>query len=171
MIVEEEKKLQQNQKEEPMSPAARTAITGLFGGIFWSLLGYLCYLFSFSKIPPNVVLDPWAIGDWKDGTLGQFMAIFILGLLSILVAFGYFASLRKYNKLWIGLLFGLVLWGVVFFVLNPIFPSMGPVKDFDLNTLVTTLCLFVLYGVFVGYSIAFEAAELSMQNEPNYSNE
>jgi hypothetical protein len=171
MIVEEEKKLEQNQIEQPISPGARTAITGLFGGILWSLLGYLAYIFSFTKIPPNVILEPWTIGDWKSGVLGQFIAIFLLGLISILVAFGYMATLKKFDKLWIGILFGLILWGIVFFVLNPIFPGISPIRELDLNTIVTTLCLFILYGTFIGYSISFEAAQLIVKKEPNYSNE
>ncbi|MFZ3590294.1 YqhR family membrane protein [Bacillus sp. DJP31] len=169
--MKEDKKLEQNQTEQPLSPAARTAITGLFGGIFWGSLGYLCYVFSFSKIPPNVLLDPVAIGDWKEGTLSQFISVLILGLISILVAFAYFAILRKFDKLWVGLLFGLVLWGTVFFVLNPIFSGIPPFKELDLNTIVTTVCLFILYGVFIGYSISFEVVELNIQREPNYSKE
>jgi hypothetical protein len=171
MIVEEQKKLEQNKKEEPMSPAARTAITGLFGGLFWSFLGYICYVFNFTKIPPNVILDPIAVGDWKEGVLSQYISIFILGLISILVAFAYFATLRKFEKIWVSLLFGLILWGIVFVVLNPVFRGIDPIKELDINTLVTTLCLYTLYGVFIGYSISFEQIELRMQEEPAYSNE
>lgn len=169
--VAEEKKLEQNKKEEPLSPGARTAITGIFGGLFWGLIGYLAYLFSFTKVPPNVILEPWLIGDWKTGVLGQFISIFVLGLISILVAFGYLATLRKFDKIWISMLFGLVLWGIVFFVLNPVFPGIDPIREMDRNTLVTTLCLFVLYGTFIGYSISFETTLLEGKSEPNYSNE
>jgi hypothetical protein len=171
MIVEEQKKLEQNKKEEPMSPAAKTAIIGLFGGLFWSFMGYICYVFNFSEIPPNVIFDPIAVGDWKEGMLSQYIAIFLLGLISILVAFAYFAVLRKFNKLWISLLFGLVLWGIVFIILNPIFVNIDQVNKLDINTLVTTLCLYALYGVFIGYSISFEETELRMQEEATYSKE
>ncbi len=167
--MEDDKELQQNQREEPMSTGTRTAITGLFGGVFWSLIGYICYLFNFSKIPPNVLLEPWAIGDWKEGVLSQFISVFILGLVSILVAFSYFSMLKKYNQIWVGLFFGLALWGIVFFILNPIFPGIPPIKELDLNTIVTSVCLFILYGVFIGYSISFEKAELNIQDVPIYS--
>ncbi|WP_456278321.1 YqhR family membrane protein [Bacillus sp. AK128] len=170
MIVED-KKLEQNKKEEPISPGARTAITGIFGGLLWASLGYLAYLFSFTKIPPNVILEPWTIGNWKSGVLGQFIAIFLIGLISILVAFGYLATLRKFDKIWMGVLFGVVLWGIVFFILNPIFPGIDPIRELDVNTIVTTICLFVLYGTFIGFSISFEASELTNKSEPNYSNE
>jgi hypothetical protein len=171
MIVEEQKKLEQNKREEPMSPAARTAITGLFGGMFWSFLGYICYVFNFTEIPPNVIFDPIAVGDWKNGILSQYIAIAILGLISILVAFAYFATLRKFKELWVSLLFGLILWGIVFVILNPIFIKIDPVRELDLNTLVTTICLYALYGTFIGYSISFEETELRMQEEATYSNE
>ncbi|MBM6617323.1 YqhR family membrane protein [Bacillus suaedaesalsae] len=172
----DKKKLEQNNKEEPMSTTAKIAITGLFGGIFWSFLGYLCYLFSFTKVPPNIIFDPIAVGDWKEGVLSQYIAIVILGLISILAAFAYYAMLRKFDKIWIGILFGGVLWGIVFVVLNPVFENIEPLRKMDLNTFVTSLCLFILYGTFIGYSISFEESEHQMlkqkeQKQPSYSNE
>lgn len=172
----EKKKLEQDNQEEGMSTAAKVAVTGLFGGVFWSFLGYLCYLFNFSEVPPNIIFDPIAVGDWKEGVLSQYIAIFILGLVSILAAFAYYATLKKFDKLWIGILFGAILWGIVFVVLNPVFSNIEPLRKLDLNTFVTTVCLYILYGAFIGYSISFEEAEHQMlkqkqQKQPSYSNE
>ncbi|MCA1030702.1 hypothetical protein LCL95_06540 [Bacillus timonensis] len=166
----QDQKLEQNKKEQPMSFLAKVIVTGLFGGIFWSLLAYFSYIFSFTEISPNLVLQPWAVGDWKDGTLGQFIGISIIGLLSIGVALIYYAFLKKFQSIWAGIFFGVALWAIVFYVLNPIFPDLKSVAELERNTIITTICFYVLYGVFIGYSISFEASEMNQQTEPAPSN-
>ena len=163
--------LEQNKVEEPMSLVAKVVTIGLFGGIFWSLLAYLSYIFNFTVISPNLVLEPWAVGDWKDGVRGQFIGVAIIGVLSIGVALVYYAVLRKFQSIWIGLLYGAVLWGLVFLVLNPIFPDLKTVNHLDRNTIITTVCFYILYGVFIGYSISFETNELAHAKKVAASNE
>lgn len=50
-----------------------------------------------------------------------------------------------------------------FYVFNPIFPDVKQVQDLQQSTIVTTFCLYILYGMFVGYSISFEYNELTSQ--------
>jgi hypothetical protein len=67
--------------------------------------------------------------------------------------------------MWVGIVFGAALWGLVFFILNPMFPNLQTVFELPRNTIVTTACLYILYGVFVGYSISFDYNELNINNE------
>lgn len=167
-MVEEKKKnpeLEQNHQEEPMSIVGKVVITGLVGGIFWSLLSYVAYIFKFTELSPNLVLQPWAVGDWKNGVYGQFMGILVIGLLSIGVALLYYAVLKKFDHIWVSMLFGIALWATVFFILNPIFPDLKDVWDLKRNTIITSICFYVLYGVFVGYSISFEANDFNQQKQ------
>jgi len=163
--------LEQNKHEEPMPMIAKVVVTGLFGGLFWSLLAYLAYLFKFTEISPNLILQPWAVGDWKDRVLGQFIGIVIIGLLSIGIALLYYGLLKKFRSMWMGLLFGLILWAIVFYVLNPIFPDLKTVNQLERNTIITTLCFYILYGVFIGYSISFEHNEIAEYKRSVASNE
>jgi hypothetical protein len=159
-MAEENNKLEQENHEKPMSLMGLTVITGLFGGVFWSAIAYLAFVFKFTEIRPNVILEPWAIGDWKVGWLGTIISIIIIGMLSIGVALIYYFTLRKLNRLYIGIGFGLALFLLVFFVLNPIFPGIAPFKDLSRNTIVTSICFYILYGVFIGYSISYEESEI-----------
>jgi uncharacterized membrane protein YagU involved in acid resistance len=127
--------------------------------VFWSLLGYLAYFFHFTELSPNMILLPWAIGDWKYGKTGNYIAIFLIGLLSILVALLYYAFFRKMKSMWVGIVYGVALWFIVFYVLNPLVPSLQSVSKLERNTIITTICLYILYGVFIGYSISFETQE------------
>ncbi|WP_205825320.1 YqhR family membrane protein [Bacillus sp. RO1] len=163
--MSDNKKLEQNQREEPMGFMTKVIVTGFVGGVFWSIIGYIAYIFSFTEISPNVVLQPWAIGDWKKGWLGYVISIILLGLFGIGAALIYAAILKKFQQFWIGIVYGIALWGLVFFLLNPMFPSIKTVKELTLDTNVTNVCLYILFGVFVGYSISFEHNEMQNQDK------
>lgn len=140
---------------------AKAIVIGFVGGVFWSLMGYVTYLFSFSEIHPNTILQPWAFGNWKDRWPGLIVSVLIIGIISIGVALLYYVFLKKFKSIWFGIVYGAVLWAFVFLLLNPLFPSMKTIGELTSNTIITTICLYILYGIFVGYSISFEAAELN----------
>jgi|GEM_PF-793167 len=164
-------RLEQNKEEQPLSTIMKIIIIGFFGGAFWSYIGYCAYFFNFTDLSPNMILSPWAVGDWKDSRLGNYISIFLIGLISILVALVYYAFFRKMQTIWAGILFGGALWALLFFVLNPIFPDLQTVAELNRNTLITTICLYILYGVFIGSSVSYEAAESERKQQTNALNE
>jgi preprotein translocase subunit SecG len=155
--------LEQNKREQPMALWMKAAITGFVGGVFWSLLGYLAHFFHFTELSPNMILLPWNIGDWKYGKTGNYLAIFLIGVLSIAVALLYYVLLRKIKSMWAGVGYGIALWVIVFYVLNPFLPGLRSVSQLERNTVITTICLYILYGLFIGYSISFETQESEHQ--------
>lgn len=159
-MAKSKNKLEQEQHEKPMSLLGLSVVTGLFGGIFWSSISYLAYVFHFTKISPNVILGPWTIGAWKEGWLGIVISILLIGMLSIGVALVYYFTLRKLSHMLVGIGYGIILFLLVFLVLNPIFPGIPPFGELDKNTFVTSLCIYVLLGVFIGYSISYEESEI-----------
>lgn len=167
--MSEEKKLEQNQHEKPMSFITMVILTGLFGGIFWSSLAYFAYWISLTDIPQSVVLEPWALGDWKKGWLGVVMSILVIGLVSIGAALVYYAVLRRFKSIWVPIGYGVLLFALVFFVLNPIFPGIKPFNELSRNTIITSVCFYVLYGTFIGYSISYEDTEV--KNRDNQQQE
>ncbi|WP_099360680.1 YqhR family membrane protein [Fredinandcohnia onubensis] len=173
-MVDAEKKnpeLEQNKKNGDMSLMAKVVVIGLFGGIFWSLLSYLTYIFNFTELSPNLILKPWILGDWKNRVLGQFIGIFMIGIISIGVALLYYALLKKFQSIWVGAAFGIALWLIVFYVFNPIFPDIKTVGELERNTVITTICFYILYGVFIGYSISFEENEMRAERRVVATNE
>jgi hypothetical protein len=44
----------------------------------------------------------------------------------------------------------------VYLVLNPIFSEMKPFLDLSRDTVITSICLYLVYGLFIGYSINYE---------------
>lgn len=161
-IVTGKQRLEQQQVEDEMSYNGKIVVIGLVGGLFWSFIGYVAYYFHFIKFGPSLVLTPWAFGDWKNGPIGQWVGILVIGLLSILVAFIYKIILQKVYNIWAPMLFGVSLWAIVFYLLNPIFPNLKSVAEFDVNTIITSICLYILYGLFIGYSISYEYKQAHM---------
>ncbi|PLR84468.1 hypothetical protein CVD25_04520 [Bacillus canaveralius] len=164
-MSEQQGPLEQNQQEKTMSFIAMVILTGFFGGILWSGLAYIAYLFNFTNIRPNIILEPWALGDWKGQWLGTIISIIMIGIISIAAALLYYAVLRRFRSMWVGIGYGIVLFGLVFFILNPIFPGIRPFAELNRNTIITSICFYVLYGVFVGYSISYEENELRIRKK------
>lgn len=157
--------LEQNKRESQSSFMSRVAGVGFFGGLIWSTFGFIAYYLNFSKVGPALILAPWALGKWKTQWIGQLISIFIIALLSILVAIGYRFAFAKIKSMWGGIVFGVGLWAIVFYLLHPIFPGLEPMNVIGKNTITTTLCIYILYGVFIGYSISFEYRERYGENQ------
>jgi len=155
--------LEQNKRETPMTFIGRVITTGFVGGVLWSALGELAYLFKFSEVNANMILQPFVIGDWKNGFLGTFISILLIGVISIGAALLYYGTLKQVKGMWAGIVYGAVLWAVVFYLFNPMFPDVQTVAELKRETVVTTLCIYLLYGLFVGYSISFEYNELNSE--------
>jgi len=152
----DEKKSNQNQQAKSLSLTATTAITGFIGGLFWGAIALFAHFFKFSEISPNTVLEMWAVGDWRTGWIGVVVSLLILGILGIGAAFLYYFTLKNMLNIWSGLLYGAILFVLVFFVLNPLFPSLNHISELKFNTIVTMICIYLLFGLFVGYSISYE---------------
>lgn len=138
---------------------------GLFGGVFWTIIGYFAYLLSFTEIRPTIILEPWTVGDWEKGWLGTLITIVLMGFLSVLAAFIYFGLLRRLKGIWAGFGYGIILFIIVFIILNPMFPSMDPFLKLKRDTFITSICLFIVYGIFIGYSISYEWQTQKVQDK------
>lgn len=159
-MAEDQAKLEQSQREKPLSFFAMVMTIGFVGGLVWSTIAYFAYVFNFTEIRPNVIIEPWTIGAWKEQWLGTVISIILMGLISIGAAILYYSTLRKFNNLYVGMLYGVLLFLLVFLVLNPIFPGIRPFTELPRMTIITSVCIYILYGVFVGYSISYEENEI-----------
>lgn len=164
--------LEQNKQEEFHTIFGRSLLTGFVGGIIWSIFGLFMAYFNFTKVgPTSFMLRSWLDAKWTDEWLGDVIAIVMIGVLSIVVALIYYGLLKRMSSMWVGSLFGIVLWGIVFFVLQPIFPNIPPLKEIGKNTIVSSLCLFILYGTFIGYSISYDYRDAVIRGGKKVNNE
>lgn len=157
-----EEKLDQNQGDMILSQSSNTAVTGFVGGVFWGFIGLVCYYFNFTELSPLMILDPWIDGGWKGSWLGVVFSLLLLGIFGIVSAFLYQWVLSNFLSIWVPILYGALLFFFVFYILNPLFPNLNPLRELQRNTIITTFCLYVLFGVFVGYSISYDKRERKM---------
>ncbi|RSL30963.1 hypothetical protein D7Z54_23665 [Salibacterium salarium] len=143
----------------------KVAVIGFFGGLIWSLVGYAAFSLNFTKMGPAMAVLPWALPEWKETYLGHLAGIFFISLLSVIVAFTYRMLLQKWQSIWLAAGFGIFLWFVVYYLLHPLFPGKDPITSMSLSHLITTICLFVVYGVFIGYSISYEYQEMQRKRK------
>ncbi len=170
-LDEREKEKEQHNQAMGKSSSSFTStvvLIGLFGGIIWGIVLFVAYYLNFTEVGPALILNPWALSAWKNKVLGQLIGIPIIGILSIGVAFIYRVLFVKFKSILLSLLFGAGIWGITFYLLNPIFPDLKPLKDLSKDSIITTLCIYLLYGLFIGYSIAYHYEE--DKNQVAYSN-
>ncbi|RKQ37767.1 YqhR family membrane protein [Oceanobacillus halophilus] len=161
----ENNQLEQNKRnEDSMSLLARSLLTGFIGGLFWSTIAVILFYFNFSKVSPkSFILRSWLKTDWTSSWLGDLVSIVLIGVLSMIIALIYYGTLKKVKSMWVGVLYGIILWAIIFYLLQPIFNNVPGLFDLDTNTIVTTLCLYILYGIFIGYSISYDYHETQVK--------
>lgn len=127
---------------------------GVWGAIIWSLFGYLSYWLNLSDYSPSHfgkrILNPDYLFHWQGILITEIVIIFFSVVLSFLyaVCFGHLLTP------WIGAAIGAILWYVF----------VGW-RDVALTTLTSTFSLFVLYGIFIGYSLSMEFTSIEKENE------
>lgn len=129
------------------------AFTSFFGGLLISSVGYLFYLLNFTKLRPTAFLlysDPTL-----QGLLGDLLGIISISLVSIPLGYVYRWFIPENFSVMISVITGILLWFVVFSVLNLFVDSFQSIAELDVNTNITTLCLYILYSVFLGSSFSY----------------
>ena len=135
----------------------RALVTGFVGGVLWGMVWLLLHYFNFIEVSMKAyVLQSWTRAEWTTGWVGSFVSIFVLGLLSIVIAVIYYSLLKKRNTMWTGVAYGFVLWFCVFYLFNSFFQNIPSFSSLTMDTIISSLALYILYGTFIGYSISFD---------------
>ncbi|WP_082233865.1 YqhR family membrane protein [Halobacillus massiliensis] len=155
-----DKRRQQDQTEPPQSILAKSLTVGFVAGLIWSTFGSIFYYFHFTQVSAaTFIFRSFWQTDWTGSLLAEILSILVVGLLSIFVALLYFLILKKKKGIWPGVIYGVLLFVVVFIALNPVFSAVPSWSEMTSDSYVTNICLFILYGVFTGYSISYEYRE------------
>lgn len=154
----------ENLQGQGASIFGKIALIGFIGGIIWSALLVVLYYFNFSEVAPkSILLRPWIQTMWSDGWQGHLLSIFLSGVISLFPTFIYYITLKKVYSMWVGIVYGIVLWGIIFFILQPFIPLTKSISVLNTETIVTTICVLGLYGLFIGYSIAFDYHDMNVR--------
>ena len=69
------------------------------------------------------------------------------------------------------ILFGVVCWLILLLVFSPMFKDLPALTKMSSNSIITSICIFILYGVFIGYSISFDYQEYIREEEGQVESE
>lgn len=140
-------------------------IIGFFGGAITSFLGLVAHYFHFIDFSPKFILTSWSNQSWIKAWQGSLMTIILFGILSIVVAFLYYLFLKKMKSMVVYMLFGVVCWLVILVAFKPMFKDLPSLAKMSSDSIITSICLSILYGVFIGYSISYDYHEYVREEE------
>lgn len=165
-MTEEKKQHDHTKRQSQISLISKVLVIGFIGGMIWSIFGVFMYYFNFSEVAPkSFLLRSWLTAEWTSGWLGDFVSIVLASVVSLIAALLYYVLLKKVNSMWMGIVYGLILWAVIFYLLKPIFSNIPALNELNNNTIISTICLFILYGTFVGYSISYDYHDSKKNNQ------
>ncbi|KZE80892.1 hypothetical protein AV654_11120 [Paenibacillus elgii] len=129
---------------------------GFFAGLIWGGVQMIANYFHFTSLSPGFLLEPYYkhsyLMTWRGYMLGWLAFI----ALSVVAALLYTMLFAKAFGPWYGIGYGVAWWAFLFLLVGPVTGMMNWIAYLDLNTVVTQACLFVVWGLFIGYSISFE---------------
>ncbi|MCK1991470.1 YqhR family membrane protein [Peribacillus muralis] len=149
----------QNQQENQSVLIYNALIIGFVGGAAASLAGMIAHYVNFMDFSPRFILTSWSNMKWIDHWLGVLMTVILFGILSVVIALLYYALFKRVKSMFSGIIFGVVCWALLIFVLKPMFSDLPAFSKMSTNTIITSVCIFILYGLFLGYSISYDHQE------------
>lgn len=143
------------QRSEHTNPWLFALQLGFFAGLIWGGIHWLFYGLHFTKVSPGFMAEPFFKHDFLNTVYGHLVGYSFFIVFSIIASLLYVLLLRKLKGPWPGLIYGLIWWAVIFIACSRLFLLQPPLK-MPWNTFITELCIFLLWGMFIGYTAAIE---------------
>lgn len=141
---------------------------GFFAGLIWGAVKGLFYFFRFTTVVPGYLVEPFLKRSFLYSQAGYYVGWLSFIVFSILATLIYTVLFRKLKGPGPGILYGIVWWGLIFGILGPMFGMTRPLLEHSRDTLISEFCLYLLWGLFIGYTIAEEYTD-EREREPKKS--
>jgi hypothetical protein len=136
-------------------PIPYALMVGFFAGVIWGALRIFFFALGFTEVVPGFLVEPFFKHDFLAGVRGYFVGWASFIVLSMIAALIYTIFAKMIKGPWPGVAYGLIWFGVLYLLLGPMIGLINR-SDMDVNSILTDACTFVLWGVFIGYTITFE---------------
>lgn len=141
----------------------RSLVTGFIGGLFWCSITLILNYFKIVDLSPKTYLSLIINNKWLFKWYGTFFTIVIYGVISIFIAYIYYIAFKKIGGLMFSVLYGMGLFILVLFIF-PQFSSDFPyLLTMTRRSILTSACILILYGTFIGYSISFDFKQMKVE--------
>ncbi|MRN53571.1 YqhR family membrane protein [Paenibacillus monticola] len=143
------------QKSDPTNPWIFALELGYFAGLIWGGARWLMYTLHFTKVIPGFLAEPFFKHDFLMTPAGHLLGyLFFIGF-SVVVSLLYVLILRKLKGPWPGMIYGVLWWSVLFLAGSQYFLMQRPFR-LPWNSIISEFCVFLLWGLFIGYTAAIE---------------
>lgn len=129
---------------------------GFFAGMLWGGIRIVFYFFEFSKILPAFLIEPFFKKEFMKTWSGHMVGWGVFIGFSIFAALLYAVVCHKLKGPWPGISYGVLWWGMIYLAIGPLAGMVKRIDLLDLVTILSELCLFTLWGVFIGYTLTVE---------------
>lgn len=129
---------------------------GFFAGLIWGGVKGILYYMSFTTVLPGYLVEPFFKNKFLHSLSGYFVGWASFIVFSILATMLYTAAFRKLKGPRPGILYGIAWWTFIFTILGPTYHLTRPLVELARNTVISEFCLYVLWGLFIGYTAAEE---------------
>lgn len=129
---------------------------GFFAGIIWGGIRWAAYALHFTIVVPGFLVEPLFKHAFLESARGGWLGWGCFMLLSIVASLIYTLLLRKIPGPWAGMAYGVLWWAILFVGIGPLLKLMPMITKVTWNSVWTDMCLFLLWGLFIGYTVAIE---------------
>ena len=129
---------------------------GFFAGFIWGGLHWLFYLLHFTIVPVGFLAEPFFKHEYIYTAAGHLTGWLFFIVFSILASLLYTFTIRKLKGPLPGMVYGIVWWLILFVLVGPKLGMMKPLNGLTWDSIITELCFFLLWGLFIGYTVAME---------------
>lgn len=138
---------------------------GFFAGLIWGCMRWVIFTFSFTNVLPGFLAVPLFGYAFMFSWWGHLVGVGVFTLFSIVAAFLYKWLLGRLRGPWPGAIYGVAWYALIILLVAPLTGMAKPLNQIGWDTLITELCFFVVWGLFIGYTIAFEFTD-EVKREP-----
>src|SRR5699024_12284596 len=105
------------------------------------------------------------VGKCMEKCYAFIIFLLLFSLLSAFIAHIYYFLFKKQECWVVGSLYGIAVWSTLYVLVPVLINGYNPFDNLESESHVSMFCLLVLYGVFTGYSISFEYANIKEEYE------
>lgn len=134
---------------------------GFFAGLIWGLIHWIAYEFNLTETLPGFLLEPFFLSSYLKSGWGLVLGIASFIVFSIVATYLYYFLFGRIRGPWAGMIYGIVWWAVWFVFAGPWLKMVKPVTLIGWDTLITEFCIYLLWGLFIGYTVAYEYTDES----------
>ena len=129
---------------------------GIFAGLIFGAIRWICHYFRFTGVIPGFLVEPFFLRSFLAGNGGHVVGTAAFIVLSVAASLLYAPIASKLRGPWPGALYGALWFCVLYLWIGPMLGMLLPLGKLSWDSFWTDGSIFVMWGVFIGYSISYE---------------